>query len=55
VLLNEKPVVEQYPGRIEKTRAAAAPYRQHLQQGKPACARRSKACTVRVTGACSTC
>jgi len=30
VLLKEKPVVEQYPGRIEKTRAAAEPYRQHL-------------------------
>lgn len=32
VLLNEPPVVQRYPGRVERTRAAAMPYRQHLQQ-----------------------
>ena len=30
VLLSDSPVVERYPGRIERTRAAAAGYRQHI-------------------------
>ena len=50
VLLKEKPVVEQYPGRIEKTRAAAAPYRQHLQQVQAGLRPQIEGMHVRVTG-----
>jgi uncharacterized protein (TIGR03437 family) len=50
VILNEKPVVEQYPGRIERTRAVAEPYRQHLQQAQAALRPRIEGMHVRVTG-----
>ena len=50
VLLNEKPVAERYPGRIEKTRAAAAPYRQHLQQVQAGLRPQIEGMHVRVTG-----
>jgi minor extracellular serine protease Vpr len=50
VLLNEKSVVERYPGRIEKTRAAAAPYRQHLQQVQAGMRSQIEATNARVTG-----
>jgi uncharacterized protein (TIGR03437 family) len=50
VLLNEKSVVEQYPGRIEKVRAAAAPYRQHLRQVQAGLQPRIEATHARVTG-----
>ena len=50
VLLKEKPVAEQYPGRIERTRAAAAPYRLHLQQAQAALRPQIEATRARVTG-----
>ena len=50
VLLSEKAVVEQYPGRIEKTRAAAAGYRQHLQQAQAALRPQIEGVHARVTG-----
>ena len=50
VLLKEKPVVQQYPGRIEKTRAAAEPYRQHLQQVQAGLRPQIEGMHVRVTG-----
>jgi minor extracellular serine protease Vpr len=50
VLLNEKPVAEQYPGRVEKTRAAAAPYRQHLQSAQASLRPQIEATQARVTG-----
>ena len=51
VLLTEKPVVEQYPGRIEKIQTAAAHYRQHLQQVQASLRPHIEALHVRVTGA----
>ena len=51
VLLTEKPVVEQYPGRIEQTRAGAAPYRQHLQAVQASLRPRIEGTQARVTGA----
>ena len=51
VLLNEKPVAERYPGRIEKTRDAAAPYRLHLQQVQAGLRPQIEGMHVRVTGA----
>ena len=50
VLLNEKPVVERYPGRIEKTRPAAEPYRQHLQQVQAGLRPQIEGMHARVTG-----
>jgi uncharacterized protein (TIGR03437 family) len=50
VLLNEKPVAEQYPGRIEQTRAVAAPYRQHLQAVQSSLRPQIEATQARVTG-----
>jgi len=50
VLLNEKPVVEQHPGRIEQTRAAAEPYRRHLQQVQASLRPQIEDMHVRVTG-----
>lgn len=50
VILNEKPVVERYPGRIEKTRAAAEPYRRHLQQVQAGLRPQIEATHARVTG-----
>ena len=43
-------MVEQYPGRIEKTRAAAAGYRQHLQQAQAALRPQIEGMHARVTG-----
>ena len=51
VLLNDPPVVQRYPGRIERTRAAAAPYRQHLQQVQASLRPQIESMHVRVTGA----
>jgi len=51
VLLTEKPVVEQYPGRIEQTRAGAAPYRQHLQAVQASLRPQIEGTQARVTGA----
>ena len=51
VILTEPPVVERYPGRIEKTRAAAAPYRQHLQQAQTSVRTQIEGMHIRVTGA----
>jgi uncharacterized protein (TIGR03437 family) len=51
VILNEPSVVERYPGRIEKIRAAAAPYRQHLQQAQASLRARIEGMHIRVTGA----
>lgn len=50
VLLNEKPVVERFPGRIEKIRAAAEPYRQHLLQAQASIRPQIEATHARVTG-----
>lgn len=50
VLLSEKPVVRQYPGRIETTRAAAAPYLQHLQQVQSSLRPQIEGLHARVTG-----
>ncbi len=50
VLLNEKPVVERYPGRIEKMRPAAEPYRQHLQQVQAGLRPQIEGMHARVTG-----
>ena len=51
VLLTEKPVAEQYPGRIEKIRDTAAPYRLHLQQVQAGLRPQIEGMHVRVTGA----
>jgi len=51
VLLNEAPVVERYPGRIEMTRALAEPYRQHLLQAQQSLRTQIERTNVRVTGA----
>src|SRR5580693_920213 len=50
VLLNEKSVVEQYPGRFDRTQATAAPYRQHLRQAQANLRPQIEALHVRVTG-----
>ena len=50
VILSEKPVAQQYPGRIEKIRAAAEPYRQHLRQTQASLRPRIEATHARVTG-----
>ncbi len=50
VILNEKPVTEQYPGRIEKIRAVSEPYRQHLLQAQAALRPRIEGQHARVTG-----
>jgi minor extracellular serine protease Vpr len=51
VILNEPSVIERYPGRIEKIRAAAAPYRQHLQQAQASLRAQIEGMHIRVTGA----
>ena len=51
VLLTEKPVAEQYPGRIERIRDTAAPYRLHLQQVQAGLRPQIEGMHVRVTGA----
>jgi minor extracellular serine protease Vpr len=50
VLLTEKPVAKQYPGRIDQTRALSAPYRQHLQQVQASLRPQIEATQARVTG-----
>ena len=51
VILNEPPVVKRYPGRIEKTRAVAAPYRQHLQQTQASLRAQIEGMHIHVSGA----
>ncbi|HVN05787.1 MAG TPA: S8 family serine peptidase [Bryobacteraceae bacterium] len=51
VLLNDPPVVKQFRGRIERTRAAAEPYRQHLLQTQANLRPQIEATHARVTGA----
>jgi uncharacterized protein (TIGR03437 family) len=50
VLLDEAPVVTQYPGRIEKTRALAEPYRQHLKQTQANLRATLEAANIKVIG-----
>ncbi len=50
VILNEPPVALKYPGRIERTRAAAEPYRQHLRQTQQSLRPRIEATQAHVTG-----
>jgi minor extracellular serine protease Vpr len=50
VILNEPSVVKRYPGRIEKTRAVAASYRQHLQQTQASLRAQIEGMHIRVTG-----
>src|SRR5450755_4529551 len=50
VLLNEKPAAERFPGRVEGTRAAAEPYRQHLRQVQAGMRPRIEGLHARVTG-----
>ena len=51
VILDEPPVVKRYPGRIEKTRAIASPYRQHLQQSQASVRARIEGMHIHVSGA----
>lgn len=51
VLLDEPPVVERYPGRIQTTRAVAEPYRRHLRQGQSSMRAQIEARNIHVTGA----
>lgn len=50
VLLTDPPVVKQYRGRVETTRAAAEPYRQHLLQVQASLRPQIEATHARVTG-----
>ena len=50
VLLNEPPVIERYPGRVETTSAVATPYRQHLRDIQQSMRAQIEAINVRVTG-----
>ena len=50
VILNEKPAAERYHGRIERIRAAAEPYRQHLRQSQAAMRTQIESTHARVTG-----
>ena len=50
VMLNEKPAVQRYPGKFEKTRAAAEPYRQHLRQVQANLRPQIEGTHARVTG-----
>jgi minor extracellular serine protease Vpr len=51
VFLEEPPVVERFPGRIEQTRAASEPYRQHLRQVQQAIRTQIESMRIPVTGA----
>lgn len=51
ILLQEPPVVERFPGRIEKTRAASEPYRQHLREVQQGIRDQLAALHIPVTGA----
>ena len=50
VILTEKPAVERYPGRMERTRAMAEPYRQHLRQMQAGLRPQIESTHARVTG-----
>ncbi|MFN7997529.1 MAG: S8 family serine peptidase [Bryobacteraceae bacterium] len=50
VILNEAPVVERYPGRVQSTRAVAEPYRRHLQQVQASLRSQVESKNIRVTG-----
>jgi minor extracellular serine protease Vpr len=50
VLLAEAPVVERFPGRIERTRTASDSYRQHLRGAQQDLRTRMEAMSVAVTG-----
>ena len=50
VILSEAPAVERYPGRVERTRAVAAPYRQHLAQAQTALRAQLESRQIRVLG-----
>ncbi len=50
VILDEPPVVQRHPGRIEHTRAAAEPYRRHLQDVQTSLRGQIEQMDVRVTG-----
>lgn len=51
VVLNDPPVLQRYPGRLERTRAAAAPYREHLRQAQDGVRAQIEGLNIRVTGA----
>ena len=51
LLLSEPPVVQQYPGRIEQTRAVSQAYRQHLRDVQTDLRAQIAAQSVAVTGA----
>jgi uncharacterized protein (TIGR03437 family) len=51
LLLSGPPVVQRYPGRIERTRAASAPYRQHLVDVQSNLRAQVEAQSVKVVGA----
>jgi uncharacterized protein (TIGR03437 family) len=51
VLLAEPPVVERFPGRIERTQAASEPYRQHLREVQQTVRARIEGMQIPVTGA----
>jgi uncharacterized protein (TIGR03437 family) len=51
VVLAEPPVVERFPGRIEQTRTASEPYRQHLRDAQQALRAQIETMGVPVTGA----
>jgi minor extracellular serine protease Vpr len=51
LLLSEPPVVQQYPGRIEQTRAVSAAYRQHLRDVQSSLRAQIAAQSIAVTGA----
>lgn len=51
VVLSEPPAVARFPGRIERTRAAAEPYRLHLAQTQNALRARLESRNIRVLGA----
>jgi minor extracellular serine protease Vpr len=51
VILNEPSVIAKHPGRYEKTRAIAEPYRQHLLQVQANMRTQIEGMNIRVTGA----
>ncbi len=50
VILSEAPAVERYPGRVERTRAVAEPYRQRLAQTQNALRAQLESRKIRVLG-----
>ena len=51
LLLSDPPVVQRFAGRIEQTRAASEPYRQHLRDVQSALRTQLEAQSIRVIGA----